>query len=191
MMKKNLLKKMSVVVAAVAIMVSALPISASAASYNSGDYTASVNFYVPRKQAPQHLYNAYLNDTSIPPKNESEDNVIVHISDKGVITFTLPINNAQLGIKTLGSADGVTTVLSEEESTNCSQHEGIRYKALTASITTANNGADTLNYTFSKSTFHAKITKNLIGSLSIIPYDGNFEANPVLEIELPSTAIKK
>lgn len=44
MNKKSLLKKMSIVVASAAMVVTALPLTASAASYKSGDYTASVNF---------------------------------------------------------------------------------------------------------------------------------------------------
>lgn len=191
MNKKSLFKKMSIVVASAAMMVTALPLTASAASYKSGDYTASVNFYVPRKQAPQHIYDAYLNDIAIPPKNAAEDNVKVHISSKGEISFKLDINNSQLGIKTLGSADGVTAALSGEGSTNCLEHPGTRYNSLTATIATANNGADSLSYTFTTSAFHAKITKELIGGLTITPYDDDFNANPVLEIELPSSAIAK
>ena len=40
MNKKSLLKKMSIVVASAAMVVTALPLTASAASYKSGDYTA-------------------------------------------------------------------------------------------------------------------------------------------------------
>lgn len=62
MNKKSLLKKMSIVVTSAAMMVTALPLTASAASYKSGDYTASVNLYVPKAQAPQHIYDSPLEE---------------------------------------------------------------------------------------------------------------------------------
>lgn len=191
MNKKSLLKKMSIVVASAAMMVTALPLTASAASYKSGDYTASVNLYVPRDQAPQHLYNAYLNDTAIPPKNAATNNVTVHISSAGVITFKLPINNTQLGIKTLGTADGVTAKLEDAGATNCTKHPGTRYNILEASVETENDGNSSISRTFETSALHAKITKELIGGLTITPYDNNFNANPVLQIDLPSDSITK
>ena len=191
MNQKSLLKKMSIVVASAAMMVTALPLTASAASYKSGDYTASVNFYVPKAQAPQNLYNAYLNDTAIPPKNAATNNVTVHISSAGVITFKLPINNTQLGIKTLGTAEGVTAKLEDAGSTNCTKHPGTRYNTLEASVETENDGNSSISRTFKTSALHAKITKELIGGLTITPYDNDFEANPVLQIDLPSDAITK
>ena len=189
MNKKSLLRKMSIVVASAAMMVTALPLTASAASYKSGDYTASVNLYVPKTQAPQHLYNVYLNDTAIPPKNAATNNVTVHISSTGEITFKLPINNTQLGIKTLGAADGVTAKLEDAGSTNCTKHPGTRYNILEAIVETDNDGESCITREFETSTLHAKITKELIGGLTITPYDNNFTANPVLKIDLPSSAI--
>lgn len=190
MNKKSLLKKMSIVVASAAMMVTALPLTASAASFVEGDYTASVNFYVPRAQAPQNLYNAYLNDTSIPPKNAATNNVTVNISDDE-LTFDLAINNAQLGIETLAKLKGADITLSGAQATGCTTHPGTRYTKLHAEIDLSDVSAkNKLEYVFGTSDFHAKITKKLIGNLSITPYDNTFTANPVLEIELPSGAIK-
>ncbi len=192
MNKKSLLKKMSIVVASAAMMVTALPLTASAASYNNNTYKASVNFYVPQDQAPKNLFTAYLNDTSIPPKNAATNNVDVAINN-GVMTFDLPINNAQFGIKTLGAptASGITATLQGAKDVDCSKHSGTRYTNLHVVLNTKNDGAQELNYEFAASTLHAKITKTLVGNITITPYDGNFSANPELKVVLPDSAISK
>ena len=192
MNQKSLLKKMSIVVASAAMMVTALPLTASAATYNNNTYRASVNFYVPQNQAPKKLFTAYLNDTSIPPKNAATNNVDVTINN-GVMTFDLPINNEQFGIKTLGApkTSGVTAALQGSKAVDCNKHSGTRYTNLHVVLNTKNDGIQELNYTFNESLLHAKITKTLVGSITVTPYDNNFTAEPELKIVLPASAISK
>lgn len=189
-MKSNLVKKMMVGVMAGVMMLSSMSVGASAASYKDGTYTASVNFYVPQAQAPQHLFNAYLNDTEIPPKNAATQNVKVDISS-GVITLDLPITNTQFGIEALGDelTQHVVATLQGEGKVVCDNHSGIRYNNLHAVIKSGNTGAETLSYTFDESDFHARITKTILGSIEITAYDKEFSANPVLQVVLPSDAI--
>ena len=183
---------MSIVVASAAMMVTALPLTASAATYNNNTYRASVNFYVPQNQAPKKLFTAYLNDTSIPPKNAATNNVDVTINN-GVMTFDLPINNEQFGIKTLGApkTSGVTAALQGSKAVDCNKHSGTRYTNLHVVLNTKNDGIQELNYTFNESLLHAKITKTLVGSITVTPYDNNFTAEPELKIVLPASAISK
>lgn len=68
---------------------------------------------------------------------------------------------------------------------------GTRYNILEASVETENDGNSSISRTFETSALHAKITKELIGGLTITPYDNNFNANPVLQIDLPSDSITK
>ena len=177
-------------VGAAVMMMSAMAVGADAASYKDGNYTATVNFYVPKSQAPQGLFNAYLNDTEIPPKNAATQNVTVNI-ENGVITFDLGITNKQFGIKTLGDEENgyVDAELQNPGEVVCDNHTGIRYNNLHAVINNGNSGEKDMLYKFEQSDFHARITRTILGSIEITAYDKDFQAEPVLQVVLPSDAI--
>ena len=60
MNKKSLLKKMSIVVASAAMMVTALPLTASAyTGFVNGSYPVNANLYVPQDETPLRKFNAY------------------------------------------------------------------------------------------------------------------------------------
>ena len=106
-----------------------------------------------------------------------------------MITLSLPIINEQFGIKTLGTAAGVTATLDGAKAVDCTKHSGMRYTVLNANVKTNDNDDTVVTRTFTKSDFHALIKKTLVGNLTITAYDNNFSATPVLEIELPDEAL--
>lgn len=69
MNKKSLLKKMSIVVASAAMMVTALPLTASAyTGFVNGSYPVNANLYVPQDETPLRKFNAYFTSKEMPRK---------------------------------------------------------------------------------------------------------------------------
>lgn len=199
-MKKKSLVKTLLGVGTAVMMLGAMTVGVNAGTlYKDGSYTASVNLYVPKANAPQGLVDAYLNDnTHIPPSNPSSNNMTVAIKDDVITVSKLSIANPQFGIKAFANSaltandtsKEVKATLGGAEAVSCSttSHAGTRYTTFDATITPSESETS-LNYTFSDCALHARITKTLLGSIEITAYDKNFEAPVVLSVKLPSDSL--
>lgn len=191
-MRFSMIRKTVLGVGAAIMMLGAMAIGADAASYVDGTYNATVNFYVPKSDAPQGLTNAYLTDTAVPPTHANTGTTKVTISN-GVITFDedLAINNSALGLKELGSYDQSivrSCTLGGAEDVDCDNHDGTRYTTFKATIQPSTVDT-TVTYTFTGCKLHAKIQKTVLGAFTITAYDNNFTAPVILNIVLPGEAV--
>lgn len=145
MIKRNLIKKATVIAAAAAMAVTALPVSAMAASWKTGSTSVTADIYVLKennpvaKKVPLARWDAYFTSTALPP-NKSVANRATLTYDGETATLKIPVDNQYFGIYDdnvfdkegmikLGNWKFVDESSSKSEIT-CEGHEGTRYQTL-------------------------------------------------------------
>ena len=182
MNKKSLLKKMSIVVASAAMMVTALPLTASAyTGFTNGSYATNANLYVPQ-------FNAYFTSTEMPPKNAvTTNNATLKVQDDGLY-LTVPVQNSGLNLKTVGNTpSGLQFVTGAQEDIICGKHSGKRYTSVTFKMTPS-DVKDSYEYTISNCASHAKIQKTILGGLTITATDTELNTHATLTVNIPEEA---
>lgn len=189
MNKKSLLKKMSIVVASAAMMVTALPLTASAyTGFTNGSYATNANLYVPQAETPLKQFNAYFTSTEMPPKNAvTTNNATLKVQDDGLY-LTVPVQNSGLNLKTVGNTpSGLQFVTGAQEDIICGKHSGKRYTSVTFKMTPS-DVKDSYEYTISNCASHAKIQKTILGGLTITATDTELNTHATLTVNIPEEA---
>lgn len=192
MNKKSLLKKMSIVVASAAMMVTALPLTASAyTGFVNGSYPVNANLYVPKAETPLRQFNAYFTSKEMPPKNAViTNNATLKVQDDGLY-LTIPVENSGLNLKTIGTTpSGLQFVTGKQSSIVCDSHSGDRYTSVTFKMT-PDDVDENYTYTIANCASHAKIQKTILGGLTITATDKELNTNVVLTVNIPDEAMNQ
>lgn len=174
-MKKNAVKKVMAVVAAT-MMMTALPVSAQAATWKEGTYkNVTANLYIPKKANPvkPNEWDAYFTSTLPVPRFAASKNATVEVTSAGKITVTIE----NFGVSTSDgkglslvsmdkkSSDGKAEFQGEETvSIGCETdgHNLERYSQVKFEINDP-IAAETKEYTFAHAESHAKAKLSLLG----------------------------
>lgn len=189
MNKKSLLKKMSIVIASAAMMVTALPLTASAyTGFVNGSYPVNANLYVPQNETPLKQFNAYFTSNEMPPKNPIKtNNATLKVEDDGLY-LTVPVENSGLNLKNIGTTpSGLQFVTGEQSSIVCDSHSGARYTSVTFKMTPSVVNKY-YEYTLSNCASHAKIQKTILGGLTITATDKELNTHAILTVNIPEDA---
>lgn len=195
MNKKSLLKKMSIVVASAAMMVTALPLTASAyTGFVNGSYSVNANLYVPQKETPLKQFNAYFTSKEMPPKSPIKtNNATLKVENDGLY-LTVPVQNTGLNLKSVGTTpSGLQFVTGVQEDITCDKHSGTgkRYTFVTFKMTPSVVD-DNYTYTIANCASHARIEKTILGGLTITATDTELNTSTVLEVSnIPETAMNQ
>ena len=192
MNKKSLLKKMSIVVASATMMVTALPLTASAyTGFTNGSYATNANLYVPQAETPLKQFNAYFTSTEMPPKNPIKtNNATLKVENDGLY-LTVPVQNSGLNLKTVGTTpSGLQFVSGVQNAITCDSHSGSRYTSITFKLT-PDDVDENYTYTIANCASHAKIQKTILGGLTITATDKELNTNVVLTVNIPDEAMNQ
>lgn len=141
-MKKNAVKKVMAVLAAATMMMTALPVSAQAATWKEGTNKVTANLNIPASSNPVKVWDAYFTNTAVPPRKAVKNNATVTKVD-GKVTLEIPVNNSKfciyanqdLSIATKGlkhlTDQGITSLICD----NNSEHSGNRYSYIYYDLT--------------------------------------------------------